>query len=144
MIKKVGCVPIYWKDLDVNANADVGICDSREKFAMLKAMISSFKGVSGGRSCTNMDILVINSKPENQGRKHITIRVSYLENTYQETENIQDFTFETFFSSLGGFIGIFLGYSMLQIPELLSDIPLCVKNLKTSAGKVIFQKETDG
>ena len=88
-----------------------------------------------------MDTLVIQSKPESHDGKHITIRVSYLESTYQETENVQDFTFEMFFSSLGGFIGIFLGYSMLQIPELLNNIPSCARKLKTSAGKVIFIKK---
>ena len=138
LIKKVGCIPIYWKDLDFLANNDEEICDSRESLAMLKSMISSFNGISDGRSCTNMDTLIINSKKVRQDDKHITIKVPYSGNTYQETENVQDFTFETFFSSLGGFIGIFLGYSILQIPELLKDIPSCARKLKSSAGKVIF------
>ena len=103
--------------------------------------MSSFSSLSDGRSCTNMDTLVIQSKPESHDGKHITIRVSYLESTYQETENVQDFTFETFFSSLGGFIGIFLGYSILQVPELLNKVPSCAKKLKTSTGIVTRIKE---
>ena len=141
MIKKAGCVPIYWKDLDSDTNNNVRICDTRENLAMLKAMISSFNGVSDGRSCTNMDTLTINSKTVKLNQRHITIRVSYLENNYQETENVQDFTFESCFSSLGGFIGIFLGYSMLQIPETLSVIPSCAKRLKTSAGNVFAKRD---
>ena len=139
-IRKVGCVPIYWKDLDDNSNDEL-ICESRESLAKLKTMISSFSGISDGRSCISMDTLVIQSKAVRQDDKHITIKVSYLGNTYQETENIQDFTFETFFSSLGGFIGIFLGYSMLQAPELLSYVPLWAKKLKKSSGKIILVKE---
>ena len=37
----------------------------------------------------------------------------------KEIEEIKDFGFEDFVSDLGGFIGIFLGFSMLQIPQLL-------------------------
>ena len=140
-IKKVGCAPIYWKDLDFLVNNDEVICDSRESLATLKAMISSFNGISDGRSCTNMDTLVIHSKAVRTDDQHITIKVSYSGNTYQETENVQDFTFETFFASLGGFIGIFLGYSMLQVPELLNSVPSCAKKLKSSAGIVIKIKE---
>ena len=136
-IMKAGCVPIYWKDLDFLANNDEIICDSRESLATLKAMISSYNGISNGRSCINMDTLVIHSKEVRQDDKHITIKVSYSGNTYQETENIQDFTFETFFSSLGGFIGIFLGYSMLQVPELINNVSTWAEKLKSSAGTFI-------
>ena len=45
-----------------------------------------------------------------------------MDDSYQEIENVQDFNFESFFSSLGGFVGIFLGYSLLQVPDLLSNI----------------------
>ena len=32
---------------------------------------------------------------------------------------IEDFNFESFWSGIGGFVGIFLGYSMMQFPEAL-------------------------
>ena len=38
---------------------------------------------------------------------------------YEEIEYSKDFGSESFISNLGGFIGIFLGYSMMQLPELL-------------------------
>ena len=69
-----------------------------------------------------MDTLVFNLNPKKQDHKHITIRVSYLENSYQETKNVQDFTFESCFSSLGGFIGIFLGWSMMNVPGFLEYV----------------------
>ena len=37
----------------------------------------------------------------------------------EEIENSKSYDFESFVSGVGGFIGIFLGYSILQIPELL-------------------------
>ena len=77
---------------------------------------------------------MIQSKGFKADGKYITIKVSYMERSYQETENVQDFSFESFFSSLGGFIGIFLGYSMLQIPELLNNLANCGKKLRLCAG----------
>ena len=44
--------------------------------------------------------------------------------SYQEIVNIQEFSFESFWSAVGGFLGMFLGYSLLQLPELLGNIPV--------------------
>ena len=38
---------------------------------------------------------------------------------YEEIKEIKEFGFEDFISGMGGFIGIFLGYSMMQIPQLI-------------------------
>ena len=38
---------------------------------------------------------------------------------YQEIEYLAYFDGESLISNLGGFIGIFLGYSMMQFPELV-------------------------
>ena len=46
-------------------------------------------------------------------------KIKYLDNKFQEIVNEKAFSFEMFWSSIGGFIGIFLGYSLLQVPQLL-------------------------
>ena len=50
----------------------------------------------------------------------LAISVSYATETFQEIANLRDFNVETLWSSAGGFVGIFLGYSLLQVPELLN------------------------
>ena len=47
------------------------------------------------------------------------VEIWYMDKTYKETTNRRDFGFETFWSSIGGFTGIFLGFSLLQIPDLV-------------------------
>ena len=47
------------------------------------------------------------------------IKFSYQEQQYQELKYSADFDFETFVSNIGGFVGIFLGYSMMQFPQVL-------------------------
>ena len=39
---------------------------------------------------------------------------------FQEIENVRDFGFESCWSGIGGFVGIFVGYSLMQLPELLA------------------------
>lgn len=133
VINKVGCVPIYWKNLEFDST-EMEICKSSNDLRKLQVIISSDKDIFplNGRSCIVMDNLAFRTNEYKSDGNHITIKVAYLEYTYQETENIQDFPFESFFSSLGGFIGISLVYSMLQIPELLNDIPSVAKRFEVS------------
>ena len=158
-IKRIDCIPNFWKDLDSLAGKKQP-CTSIEKLKMLMDIISSSNGILESRSCISMTTMVVQTKTVEQlktmdNRKlifkqlktfddHIPIKVTYLEDIYQETENVQDFSFESFFSSLGGFIGIFLGYSMMQIPDLLDNITSYVKTLKSSkiAGKILNQMKS--
>ena len=47
------------------------------------------------------------------------LKIEYLDKYYEEIKEIKEFGFEDFISGMGGFIGIFLGYSMMQIPQLI-------------------------
>ena len=53
---------------------------------------------------------------------HLVLNFVYMDDFYQEIVNVRDFGFESFWSGIGGFVGIFLGYSLLQIPDLLHDL----------------------
>ena len=46
-------------------------------------------------------------------------RFVYEEKYYEEIQYVRDFGFESFWSGIGGFVGIFLGYSMMQFPDLI-------------------------
>ena len=46
------------------------------------------------------------------------ISIIYSTTEYQEIVNLQDFDFNSAFSGIGGFIGIFCGYALFQVPEI--------------------------
>ena len=52
----------------------------------------------------------------------LKLHISHNTEDFQEIVNVKAFDVETLWSSVGGFIGIFLGYSLLQVPELLGDM----------------------
>ena len=49
----------------------------------------------------------------------VDIGIRYGLTTYKVATNNQAFTFLSLFSQIGGFVGIFLGFSLLQLPVLL-------------------------
>ena len=53
--------------------------------------------------------------------KLMLFRFHYVSEDYQEIVNVRDFGIEAFWSSIGGFMGMFLGYSCLQLAEISMD-----------------------
>ena len=76
----------------------------------------------------------------NQKENEFNIKVVYIDDFYQEIKDVQEVSFETFFSGVGGFVGIFIGYSLLQIPDVLICIPYFWREMKYPAmiGNFIF------
>ena len=66
---------------------------------------------------------------------HLVLDFVYMDDFYEEIINVRDFGFESLWSGVGGFVGIFLGYSLLQIPDLLQSLQA------SSADKRIKLKE---
>ena len=54
----------------------------------------------------------------------------YMDRTYLEIINIREFGLESFWSGIGGFVGIFVGTSLLEVPDLLATMWTWLKNLK--------------
>ena len=50
------------------------------------------------------------------------LRVWYHKTTYQEIVNNRNIGVETCWSGIGGFIGIFIGYSLMQVPDVISSV----------------------
>merc|ERR1719414_1000890 len=50
------------------------------------------------------------------------LELQYMKQNYQEIVNIKDFELESLWSSVGGFVGIFLGYSLLRVPDLMDTL----------------------
>ena len=52
----------------------------------------------------------------------VDIGIRYGLTTYKVATNNQAFTFLSLFSQIGGFVGIFLGFSLLQLTVLLKTL----------------------
>ena len=122
VIKEVGCIPAYWR-LMVKKNYLTDLCTTSNQ---LKSVYNHLKHPAGIMSlyqppCDEMQALINVQETKVYGKKVQTLKIviRYSTEIYQEIQNFRDYNLDTLWSSVGGFIGIFLGYSLLQLPELL-------------------------
>ena len=60
-----------------------------------------------------------NTEHQNAGFNQAVIKFLFKDKYYEEILYSKAFDVEGFISNLGGFVGIFLGYSMMQLPDLI-------------------------
>ena len=124
VVKDLNCMPGYWSSF-LNASVFDKICSATSELQSATTMIQNeIEMISKGiPPCIAM--LIPFSMQENEypeglfwRRMHISIRYSSTE--YQEIVNVRGFDFDSMFSGIGGFVGIFLGYSLLQVADILN------------------------
>ena len=125
VVEKVQCVPIYWKDLNISG-ANLPLCNSTDDYRTLHGVYNGYHPAPmfwiklKWEPCYEMVVSsVLNTKEADNFR--IEIRYQDLGSRYFETINSRDFGFENLWSSLGGIVGIFLGYSIMNIFEIISN-----------------------
>ena len=123
-IKKVGCIPIYWKQMIPKEQQAFNVCRTTQEMKEAYELVRNYKELlfSYDPPCVEMSLIGSYKPSVNQRRNQFGVKIRYTERKYQEIENAKDFNFETFFSSVGGFVGIFLGYSLLQVPEFIDYV----------------------
>ena len=131
VIERVGCVPVYWGYL-LPILKTHGLCDSPAELKNSSELINNIEKVldTYDPPCLDMTTSVIFTRDSYQRSGKFVIKVLYTEKSYQEIKNIKAFSSETFWSTAGGYLGMFLGYSLLQIPELLTDFPLYIRRAR--------------
>ena len=87
--------------------------------------ITNFKDIlnSYNPPCDDMKVVTtIQRQPDGYSEKNFFLEFLYMDENYHEIVNLREFTIASFWSSAGGFIGMFLGYSLLQVPDVVSGL----------------------
>ena len=119
-MEKVQCKPSYWNFFDEDRFFEV--CNTTLQLQQIYREIKDRYTYlsSGTEPCSAMLIPSAVQKDSIPGFGQIQISIHYSVSQYQEIINVQDFNFDSMFSGIGGFVGIFLGYSFLQVTDLIS------------------------
>ena len=116
------CVPSYWRKT-IKDGSKLQICKSREKHQTIYCYTQNWTHVMHTRSrpCVDMyNIIGWNWLDVESGSSNeVQIKLHYEDQTYQELTRNAAFDLMTLISNIGGFWGIFLGYSMMQLPVTL-------------------------
>ena len=125
IIKELGCIPPYWIK-SVSNFYKFKECANSTALQNAHLKISEPKKLLEQRQlpCYEMSLLSIesiNNHPSPRP-KDISMEFVYTEKAYEEVKYSRMMGFDGWLSNVGGFIGIFLGYSMLQIPGFLQFV----------------------
>ena len=125
----LGCLPSFWKTF-ANEHSMLPACNSSsqlKKFFLQRThdMIDDLSDLDDNITslytppCDEMSLTASFYDKPNGNSKELAIRVGYPKRTFKEIVNRKAFNFEAFWSGVGGFVGIFLGYSLMQLPEII-------------------------
>ena len=124
VITKIGCTPMYWNDNhdDHHEHEEVRRCNSSQEFKKLKSYWPMFGGKYANepfrrytKPCNKMSIFNnINRIAYNDNPDIIKIKFRIREVLYQEVLNNRGFGIDDLWGNIGGYVGIFCGYSILQ------------------------------
>lgn len=127
IVKNLKCIPGYWSNLPIresNEEHSFPLCSTSQELNKAYQYIQNISSIisKDPLPCNEMAISsTIQNKmladSEIPGRIHIFIRYATLQ--YQQIINVRDFDFDSMFSAIGGFVGIFLGCSLLQATEII-------------------------
>ena len=135
VVEQIGCIPTYWKKI-MPKSMTMKICDTPSE---LKAAWMKIEKLSGPLStykppCNEMKLIaVLHQRATFPG--NFLLQFTYMDQNYQEVINQRDFELQSYWSSVGGFIGIFVGTSLLQVPNILNDAWVWLRKMKQQNNK---------
>ena len=128
VIKKVGCIPSFWKSLihdDINKLPPCNKTSEYQEISNLLPGVQNNKNIRNGtklytQPCYEMMITVTTySRYEytifDEEKPHLSCIFYFEADRFKEIRNFQAFNLGEMWSQIGGFVGIFLGYSCLQV-----------------------------
>ena len=124
LMKKVNCIPTYWKYLERSIdfkNKHINDCTTSAQYQSFWEQTTYERGkVQYEPSCTSPTIIKTWQKGEDFNTSwNVWVKINYKSEYYMEVVNYQATTLDDLFCQIGGLVGIFLGYSLLQFPEVL-------------------------
>ena len=121
VITQVGCIPPFWKFVMRNRTG-LPFCTKQNQFRSIYDNIIDRNRVSKSYlpGCKQTTILALAESTAIKPENFMIIRFFYQPKSFTEIFNTEAVGFESFWGGVGGFVGIFLGFSLMQIPDLIS------------------------
>ena len=136
--------PSYWTQLS-NETDHLQICNPSFQLKKIYEHIQTPMAVLSNNTspCVALLIPLTVEKDDLDDKNDIGsygISIIYSTTEYQEIVNLQDFDFNSAFSGIGGFIGIFCGYALFQVPEIfdVTNLSMLSTMFLTSCSSSLF------
>ena len=137
--KEIGCTPPYWNNNGTGLEEDEHICNSKAALGGMKAYWPMYGSILDTnkifekypRPCNNFQQLIFNTveRQYNTKPKHLKIKIRLQNEMYQEILNTRAFGRTDLWGSIGGYVGMFCGYSILHaISHLIENFTKCLES----------------
>ena len=139
-IEEAGCRPPHW-----SVKTNYPICNSKESMSQTNIQPSDFGNPDFLKPfiepCDQLQNViqmqtVIQSGPTKQNRSHddltTHINLMFKSSNYKEILHIRDFDIESLVGNMGGYVGLFLGFAVWQVPNAIKDASDKLKSLVIS------------
>ena len=127
VINFVGCVPSYWiRFYPEKEQSLLPLCSKKKQFQILSEFMPIYFE-NGTKlfmpNCRHMTITFDMAQADvSYSQGNIGFTINYGSESYKYFKNVRSFSIYDFWSQVGGFIGMLLGYSLLQVPDILMGI----------------------
>ena len=137
VMQEVGCVPLYWKIFDYNDSTPA--CNSTKQYQNYtkyfarnqRKNVYDIFDKKYTPPCSRMRILTSIKFLEHYEKEKVKIDFRYLTREFEEIQNVRDLDLETLVANIGGYVGMMLGISILQISNLfITTAKTLLDNLK--------------
>ena len=129
--KKVGCIPVYWIPLMKGQNSNKTCRTSRQMLKVYYYLTHTEKIMAQYHQPCNYMKVSVETIQQPYNKRYILLQMTYMNENYEELMSFREFGIEGLGAGIGGYVGIFLGYSFLQIPYTLSNLWIRLKRYKT-------------
>ena len=115
----IKCNPPYWVP-----DNQYPICRTQKTLRKAQTMFWSYfyGNLELNHPCTEIqkvDMDYEETDDDALDKNQTRIHVSYLSNTFKEIQQMKAYTIMMLFGNVGGFVGLLLGYALIQIPNLV-------------------------
>ena len=131
IVANLTCIPPYLKQFYTNeTEADRYLpCESSTKLqkAYFNIRAASIRNMILGKDASPCSEMSVSSSIEMKtNRSDLSLVFHYRAKEYMETVNTRAYVIGDLLSSVGGFIGMFLGYGLFQVPEIMTALSYSV------------------
>ena len=136
----LGCIPIFWKDQLKNwlKSSNLTHCTNTEDYKLFWSHYNSRQNnIAYGKyqiPCRKISLAYDLSSKEDHTELRImgiigdlVVTVNYNTEEYEEIISLRKFDGESLFSQIGGLIGIMVGVSFVNIPDMLEKVASKIK-----------------
>ena len=134
VFKRLPCKPPY-----LNPDFNLSSCKSKEEMKECHNIVLNLDTLETleyppCRSLGRVEFQYLEyDMEESEKQPYFTLRIVYVDLKYTEILRVRSFDFHMLFGTIGGYIGILIGYALLDVPDLLAKLVVMIrKNRETT------------